>query len=309
MTTPFFRDEQILPYVVGYTNEEYIADLVMPPETVSKELFRWQEWNSFSEHYNEYNNQIARDGDPYNVQFSATSQSGVIRDYAFMSSIPIADLEAAENPIDLGAMRAVQLKELQMIAREVRVAAKVQSATNYVAANQETLAPADQFSNVNSQPIRIFQDAIDKMDCTPNIAVMNRPVYNALRRHPQIVEAIRGTGADQGVVSRQQLADLLELEAIYVGTPKKNIAKEGQTPNRQRIWNKNVALLRVAKAASLNGVIQTWGMTAVLKPNELSTWIDPKPGTDGVQYIKIVERCEEVVVSKDAGYLFINAIA
>ncbi|MBX6983114.1 phage capsid protein, partial [Providencia rettgeri] len=128
-----------------------------------------------------------------------------------------------------------------------------------------------------------------------------------LRRHPKIVKAYNGTLGDSGMVPLAYLAELLELEQIYVGEAWVNIAKRGQNPNMQRAWGNHAAFLyrdRLADAQSGT----TFGFTAQWNGRTSGTITDPNIGMRGGQIVRVGESVKEVITAKDLGFFFENAV-
>ncbi|MBN0098777.1 phage capsid protein, partial [Pseudomonas aeruginosa] len=107
---------------------------------------------------------------------------------------------------------------------------------SYAAGNKRTLSGTDQWSDPASNPLPEITDALDSVILRPNIGVLGRRTATILRRHPKIVKAYNGTLGDEGMVPMAFLQELLELEAIYVGEARLNIARPGQNPSLIRAW-------------------------------------------------------------------------
>ncbi|MBN0301409.1 phage capsid protein, partial [Pseudomonas aeruginosa] len=101
---------------------------------------------------------------------------------------------------------------------------------------KRTLSGTDQWSDPASNPLPEITDALDSVILRPNIGVLGRRTATILRRHPKIVKAYNGTLGDEGMVPMAFLQELLELEAIYVGEARLNIARPGQNPSLIRAW-------------------------------------------------------------------------
>ncbi|MEM5618478.1 hypothetical protein AAHB60_14900 [Pseudomonas aeruginosa] len=76
----------------------------------------------------------------------------------------------------------------------------------------------------------MITDALDSVILRPNIGVLGRRTATILRRHPKIVKAYNGSLGDEGMVPMAFLQELLELDAIYVGEARLNIARPGTEP-------------------------------------------------------------------------------
>ncbi|MDF5840584.1 hypothetical protein P4053_00025 [Pseudomonas aeruginosa] len=74
------------------------------------------------------------------------------------------------------------------------------------------------------------------------------------------MKAYNGTLGDEGMVPMAFLQELLELEAIYVGEARLNIARPGQNPSLIRAWGPHASFIyRDRLADTRNGT--TFGLT------------------------------------------------
>ena len=76
-------------------------------------------------------------------------------------------------------------------------------------------------------------------------------MWTALRQHPKIVEAVAATGAgDQasGIVMKEAVAELFEVDRVLVGMAWYQSAKRGQADAFARLWGKHAcAITRAAR--------------------------------------------------------------
>ena len=127
------------------------------------------------------------------------------------------------------------------------------------------------FSNDNSDPIQFIADLKLKMHeqtgRMPNRIAMGANVFNALKKHPGILERIKygGTSANPANVNRNVLAQLFEMDDLRVMMSVYNQAKLGADADMTFIGDPNALLLAYATdAPSVDepsaGYIFTWDM-------------------------------------------------
>lgn len=86
-----------------------------------------------------------------------------------------------------------------------------------------------------SDPIGLIADQSEAIEAAtgqwPTDLTVNRKGWNALKNHPDVIDRIRGgaTSQNPALVTRQMVAELLELERVNVATAVKNSAGEGLT--------------------------------------------------------------------------------
>lgn len=127
------------------------------------------------------------------------------------------------------------------------------------------------FSNDNSDPIQFIADQKLEMHeqtgRTPNKLALGANVFNALRKHPGILERVKygGTTANPANVTKNVLAQLFEVDEIVVLMSIWNQAKQGKEADMSFIGDPNALLLAYATdAPSIEepsaGYIFTWDM-------------------------------------------------
>ena len=176
------------------------------------------------------------------------------------------------------------------------------------------MSGTSQWSNAASDPFEAILEKLDKPITRPNVLVMGQAVWTRLRTHPRIVEAIKETGAGgtaaAGIVMRQAVAALFELDRVLVGSAWYQSAVPGQTASYSRLWGKHAAILHVRRPAGTRDMMPAWGFTAEAMPLEVSMSEEPSRGVGrGSRAVKVSECIGEIVSWNTAGYLWKNAVA
>jgi hypothetical protein len=320
-TAPFDSNPRLTQIAMAVKPQGMIADLVCPRVPVDGEKFIYSKLES-ADLFNIPDTNIGRTSEPNQVDFGATDVPDKITDQGLDSFVPNRDQKVADaqqtnfKPFAVAAEGTAILVEL---AREKRVADLYSNPATYHASLRVALAGNDQWSDyANSDPYAAIMDALDGMLVRPNIFTMGRKVFTKLRSHPSIVAAvlnnqgdIAGGAAAKGSVTRKALADLLELDEVYVGEAFYNAAKKGQAANMARLWGNHAALLRIDRnVRSTEGfVLPTFAMTAQWMDRFVTTIPEPKRGALGGNTVRVVEFVKEIVTFQEGGYLFQNAVA
>lgn len=305
---PFPIDPVLTAIAIAYRNPAYIADLVLPRVPVGKQEFKWWEY-PIAEAFAAPDAEVGRRSAPNEIDLTAIERTSSTRDFGLDDPIPQADIDNAPanyNPVD----RAVrQLTDYILLGREKRVADLVFDAANYPAGYKVTLAGNDQFSDFDhSDPVEVISEALDKPLTRPNTMTMGQSVWSKISRHPKMVKAINGNEGDTGIVRRQAVADLFEVQNIYIGQHRLNTAKKGQAANLQQVWGKHISLTYIDPNADTNGGL-TFGYTAQWGGRISGQERDSKIGLVGGQRVRVGERVRELIVANMAGYLIENAVA
>ena len=304
---PFPIDPHLTSIAIAYRNNRLIADNVLPRVPVSKQEFKYQVHN-LSDGFTLPETAVGRKSQPNEVEFSSGEETASTQDYALVAKVPQADIDNAPANFDPEGHATEQTINLILLDREVRCSNTVFSAGSYASANSDTLSGTDQWSDPASDPVRAITNYLDSVVMRPNIGVLGRPTATALRRHPRIVKAFNGSSGDEGMVPLAYLAELLELEAIYVGESRLNVARPGQAVNLQRVWGGHAAFLYRDSLANANSGT-TYGFTAQWGNRIVSKSEDRTIGMRGGQRIVVGESVRETVSAPDLGFFVQDAVA
>lgn len=306
---PFPTEARMTAITLAYSNPDraLIADDVMP-RTPTAADFKWKKYDMASG-YTVPDLKVGRKSYPIEVEFSAVDVVDQVFDYALDDFIPNEDLEVGEAGIDHRGQSVSFMTNLLLLAREIRVAALAFNPASYAPQNQTVLAGPTQWSDqVNSDPVSAMSDALDTPIYRPNIAVFGQAAWTKIRRHPKLVQAVKGTAQGAGLVSRQEFAELFELDHVYVGAGFVNTAKKGQVATTARVWGKHAALIYRDRSAGPQAGI-TWGFTAEWGKRRAGSIADQKRGATGGESLRVLERVKELVAAPDLGYFFQDVVA
>lgn len=317
-TRTFVANAAMTAIAIKYSNPAtaFIADQLLPRTPVMTEAFKWNEI-PLGDAFSVPNTAVSRRGKVPEVEFGSIEVPGAINDYGIQNVIPKSDIEAAAaqraaglSTFDPRNHAAAMLTDLMLLDREVRVAAVAQNSANYSASNITTIATAaDRFDSDTSDPEAVIDAAINSVTIfRPNTAAMGAQVWQKLRRHPNLVKAVRGTIQADGKITRQEFIDYFELTNLLIGEAFVNTARPGQTTSLSRVWGKSVSLLYINPMANTQGGV-TWGFTAQFGSRIAGTIIDSDVGLQGGEVARVGEQVAELVVAKAAGALIQNAIS
>jgi len=309
---PFPVTPQLTAIALAYRNNRLIADEVLPRVPVGAQNFKYLSYPKGT-FITPTDTRVARKGRPNTVEFTATEVESSTYDEALDDEVPYADVQNARAqpgmPDPLG--RATEgLTDLIALRREVRVAALVFAAANYATANKVQLAGNDQWSVVHadSNPIPDITAGLDACFMRPNVMVIGRAAYTKLAQNAAMVKAYNGTTGDAGIVPRQFIADLFELEEILVGDGWLNTAKKGQTVVAARTWGKHCALIyRNKQADTQRGA--TFGVTAQWGARVAGSVTDTNIGMRGGERVRVGESVRELLMANDLGYYIEDCVA
>lgn len=223
------------------------------------------------------------------------------------------DRDNVEDPFDAEKEETETLGLVLQIGKEKSIADTLTNET--IVTQYETLADAAQFNDyANSDPLAKFEEAIsaieDGVGVEPNTAIMNRKVRRILRRHPQIIEFVRGKVQPGAKLSDEELAEAMGVERLLVGGAKFNSAKEGQPDVLSNIWGNHIVFGVLPEKAQVGQISAGY---QVRKKGSSPRQVRKEPTFNPPDSTKILctDEYDMLLTSQAAGGLFLikNAVA
>ncbi|WHP05784.1 hypothetical protein QLH32_17550 [Acinetobacter corruptisaponis] len=310
-TAPFPFDAVQTGITLAYRNNNFISDNVMPRVPVGTKEFTWNEYST-GERFTVPETLVGRKGQPNELEFGYEQKESSVKDYGLDDVIPNDDItQAANSGINYSPVghATEALTDLILLDRERRVSNIVFNEDTYATGFKETLSGTDQWSDYdNSKPREQLLEALDKPILRPNILVLGQTTWTKMRQNPTLVSSILGNSGQQGTITKEQLAELLEIEEVIVGQGWVNVAKPNANPTLVRIWGNHAALLHRNRLANTQRGA-TFGFTAQFQNRVAGQIPEPKVGLRGGMRVRVGESVRELVVANELGYFFKNAVA
>jgi len=307
MTTPFPTDPVLTAIAIAYRNGRLIADDVLPRTLVGRQEFKWRQYH-LADGFTLPDTKVGRKSAPNQVEFGHKEEASSTEDYGLDAPVPRSDIDNASGTgVDPLGTAIEHATNLILLDREVRASRLVFNPASYASANIEATSAGDKWDQASSKPLNAITDALDQVIMRPNIGILGRPVSTALRRNPQIVKAYHGNSGDDGLVPLGFLADVLELDAVYVGEARLNISRPGQKEELHRVWGPHAAFIyRDRTAGPQSGV--TYGFTAQWGGRIAGKMYDEDIGLRGGIRARVGESVKELITAPDLGFYFPNVI-
>ncbi len=312
-TAPFPVDSRLQGIALAYRNpmQSFVADKIMPRIPVATKSFKYLEFDS-EQHFSLPDTKVGRKSEPTVVEYVATDKSATVLDYGLDDIIPIDDIEqarASNLDFDPQAKAVEFLTDLIMLDRERRVAKIVQDIASYATGKGQNvgISPEAKWDHEDINPRELLLNALDSPLLRPNTMVIGREAWTKIRQHPKLVSSISSADNREGAVTKQQLADLLEIHQVLVGDSIYNSGTRGQDISKAFSWGKNIALLHINPAAGAQSGI-SWGYSAEYGKRIAGIIPDPHKGARGAIVVRVVESCCEIVAAKDLGMLFKDVV-
>lgn len=291
---------------IAYRNTKLIADSVLPRIPVGKKEFKYVEY-PLADSFTVPDALYPKKGRPTMVDFGGSEVTSMTVDYGLEDMISNDDIDNAPEGSNLEGKGVEYVTDLLALVREVRTAAMLFNAANYASANTLALAGTAKFSDyVNSDPLAVLVEALSTPIMRPNTMTIGRLAWTKLSMHPKVVKAANGNSGDSGIATKLRIAELLELDDIFVGEGWLNTAKKGQAAVMQRVWGNDISLTYLNPLADTQRGV-TYGFTAQYGKKQAG--VKPEDaGINGSMLVRSAESVKELIVAKDVGFLLEDVI-
>lgn len=296
--SPYETRPEQTAIAIGYTNREFVADQFLPRVRVSKDEFTYYELDK-DKAFETTDDTAGRKARLNELGTSGELRTATCQDRGLTDVIPITDEnEAADSPAVLRQIngRTASLMETVLLNREIRAAGLLQTPGNF-ADNIE----ADPIGTADSSLFKFLISQVEKLLMPATHLVMSRQLWSVVRTEASVVKAVQGNSGDEGAVTRQMLADRLELAGIVVGGALRKPTKRGKTFSVAPVYAPELAILRVETPVEADQVTTTWGFTAQKGERVAGSREEADIGLRGGRRVKAGESVGEVISSKLSG--------
>ncbi|MBB4287742.1 capsid protein [Roseospira goensis] len=306
----YTEDPVLTAIAIAYSNpaRTLIADTVLPRAKVGALKFEWTSY-PLGQSYTPQDTRVGRRSQVRTLEIGGTRESAYCEDFGIAVPLDADTIREAERVGHDPRKQAAEVaSNIILLDREKRAADTVFDADNYDASLKDVLSGTDQFSDANSDPYGVLMDMLNTCLVRPTHLVFGQTAWMPIRRHPKLVQAVKGQPVTEGVISRAELAELLEIQQVVVGEGRVNINRPGQAVELAYLWGPHVAGLYLDPTASPEAGGMTWGLTAEFGTRVSGT----KPvdmGLRGGEYVRVGETVRELVIAKHAGFFLEDVVA
>jgi hypothetical protein len=295
---------------IGFRPTGFIADQVMPVVNVSKETDFYYTWPR-EEWFRLKNAERSRGTAAKKINTTVSTDTYAVKNYALGIDAPYEDIANADEALELQTNNSNLIKDSLMLNWEDRLAVLIGNTANHGAST--TLA--QNYSNqANTDPVGDIDTGLETIrsgtGMEANVMIVSMPAWRRLRRHPNIIEYIRGKGdsVGGGGVTAQQLGNAFEISKVLIGRGIKNTAAEGAAGSYTDIWSNHIILLHVA--GSPGRMTPTYGYTFQWTPAGFPAPFTVRRLDDDrnmVETMEVHHFQDEKVCSTALGYIIVGA--
>lgn len=221
------------------------------------------------------------------------------------------DYSNVEKPYDAESDETLGITTTIMVGKEKGLADTLSDTA--VLTQNTTLSGTSQWSDYgNSDPIDDFivaRKAVkDGCGFAPDLAIMGWDVFQQLKYHPGILDALGYKQNRKGGLTGQELADVLDVKRILVGVAAYESAKRGQTSSLASIWGKHLIMAKLpAKAMKYQTSLGYCFKLKGRKARRVFKWNVNNPPNS--KAILVDDHYDFAITNVNAGYLIKNAVA
>lgn len=310
VASAFPRDEHLTSIAIAYQNPltGFIADVLLPRVTVGKREFKYFTYPEAA-FFDIPETRVGQRGLVGEVELQGSAATASCEDFGIDVPVTNDDINNAPKGVDPREKATERATGIVLMDREREAAALLFTAANYPAGNKQDLAAsagAEQFNTEGSKPVGTIIDGLEACLVRPNVVGFGQIAWRHFSTHPDVVKAVNRNAGDSGRATREQVADLLEVDQVVVGRSWANSVKPGKPPALARLWGPAVCGLYVDPNVDTQGGV-TFGLTAQYG-SRFAGSKEVDMGLDGGVKIRAGERRKALIVAPKVGFLWYNAV-
>lgn len=299
-------DAQLSAFAAAYKNGAFIADEVCPvvPVDMRSDKFAKRNRRDVSMPVND---RMSPQGKSNRATYDVTTDNYSVEDRALHEVVTAALARNADAPISPEQWATQNVMQRLMLGREIRVADLLFTAGNWASSN--TSDGSDWTDETNGAPLDDLNTALEAIPTSGEdsrlILVISLPLWNALRKHPQMLGLRAGGGSNAGQLSDVEAAAFIGVDSIRVSRTFKTTTNPGQaTAVYERVWDATKAAIVQVPTVVSGPEASLFSCTFRVNPGMVTRkWHDPSIGIGGSDIVQTEFSDAEKVVQNDMGYL------
>jgi len=226
----------------GYRQFAPVADIAAPPLLTTKpadKYFIFDKNDAFQQ-----GGPIvgSNGGAPQELPPRLSNSMYATTEYALGYFVPVQIDAAADAPLRIRQAALKRILNNLMLRREIRVATKLETTTNWNSGNYTTLGAGYQWDGgASSDPIKDLQTRVEQSLGDVTAIIMAEPTWHAFQRNPNVQKYFTYKAGTAPLPDATNMASILELPPIYVARMKYFAPNGGALT---WVWGNDVVLVR-----------------------------------------------------------------
>lgn len=221
------------------------------------------------------------------------------------------DYRNVEQPFDAERDEIIGLSTMLWLEKE-KLLADTLTSTSIITQNT-TLSGGSQFSDYNnSDPVGVFSDAraavLAGCGSMPNLAVLDILVWNKIRFHPAMLDALGYKFDRPGGLKESELASVLGVDKVLIAKARYESAKEGQTSSLQPVWGKHIVFACAPEKAEIMQTSVGY-MMRLTGSSPRKVYKEPNFNPPGSTSVLVEDEYDMLISNALAAYVAKNVIA
>ncbi|MFQ1022703.1 inorganic pyrophosphatase [Avibacterium paragallinarum] len=296
------QDPILTQLAQGYYNAELVCETLFPVVEVEKEGGKIPQFGRLAFRQQSTVRQVHGDSNRLTPE-DVSVISVELEEHDVEYPIDYRENHEASYPLKQYALSVVQ--DVIALGREIETAKIAQDEANYNSENKIALSGESKFSNLEGNPLPVFDEAINTIANSigrkPNICVIAKDVWAKLKENKVLLERIKYTRT--GILTPEIFAELIDVETVKIGG-----AMEEKSEQLKPIWSDCVILAYVPKANEKRNVFSpSYGYTLRRKGGLFVDTYQEKGGK--VEIVRCTDIHKPCLMGKSAGYLIKNCIS
>ena len=300
-------DPVLSQHLRGYTNADYVAKVLFPEVPVTQRGGKRIEFGKDA--FRLQNTRRAPGAQTERYQLGYEGRNFALHQERLIAQVPeeISD-EAAKGPgIDLEKAAVEMTYDKILLGLEVEAARLARDPASYASGLTLALSGQDRFSDPNSDPETVIDDAMEtvrkRIGRNPNLMLVGPAAFRALKRHPKVKEQFKYTSGKS--ITADMLAEffgvarVVKAEAVFLDATAPDDAPAND------IWGNDIILAYVPKRVR-SSMEPSFAYTYQLRGTpmaEKGAWNHDRRSWE----IPVVSEHAPLIVGPDAGFLIQTA--
>lgn len=308
-------DRPLTNYAVEYRNEALIAPQVAPFVPVNNKSDSFVVFTK-ADKFSLPADLRGPKAEAKETTWGTSSDTYACKDRALKDFISDAMASNADVNINPNERTVGFLTDLLLLNFEKRIADLAFTYANYATSGlRTTLTAGDQFSSpASSDPIGVVDTAVNACFMPANTLIMGKTVYDVLKRHPQLLDHVKGgsTASAPAKVNLANMAEIFEVDQILIGKAKYNSNMKGQTAGYSNIWGDSIVACYIDPSVTLDNLSAfktfRWIQVSTDAGYKVRRYRDEKRGGGG-NVIEVEMSVDEKAICADLAYIIYDCLA
>lgn len=301
------KDKILTELSLAYRNLDYIAEKILPILRVKERTGYYATYGTQALRYANLKAYREPGTRAMTVDYSTAQTAYSCHQRALEKRVPDELAANTDKPYEPKRDATEFLSDMLANTKELSLATSMSSTS--VLTQYTTLSGTSQWSDyANSNPLQDILTGRSTVHASigrdPNVAVFGRSTWVQFIQHPDVVDRIKYVGLTAPDQILKAVADLLEVDEVYIGKGIYISSNEGQSDTKATIWGKHFWLLHRPPRPSL--MAPSFGYHFVDEQKQVETYREETHKSD---VIRLLESYDQKVMDATAAYFVQSAVA